>query len=74
MNAQSPIVFVLNSRTYKGVWGGGGEDGCHPSEVFGNFFPGDKTSAPEVFSGCSCIPRTNFETNLVMASYYGYEI
>ena len=74
INAQSPIVFfVLNSRTYKGV--GGGRGWLSPaSEVFRNFFPDDKTSAPEVFSSCSCIPRTNFETNLVMASYYGYEI
>ena len=76
MNAQSPIVFfVLNSRTYKGVRGGGGRGWLSPaSEVFRNFFPDDKTSAPEVFSSCSCIRRTNFETNLVMASYYGYEI
>ena len=74
MNAQSPIVsFFLNSRKYK--WGGGGGGWLlPPSEVFRNFFPDDKTSAPEVFSSCSCIPRTNFETNLVMASYYGYEI
>ena len=54
--------------------GGGGRVVVPPSEVFRNFFPDDKTSAPEVFSSCSCIRRTNFETNLVMASYYGYEI
>ena len=35
----------------------------------------DKTySAPEDFSSCLFIPRTHFETSLVMVSYYGYEI
>ena len=49
MNAQSPIVsFVLNSRTYKWASGGWGEWLLPPSEVFRNFFPDDKTSAPEV--------------------------
>ena len=40
MNAQSPIVFfVLNSRTYKGVRGGGrGEGGCHPLLRFFGIF------------------------------------
>ena len=42
-----------------------------PSEVF---FPEDKTSAPDVFSICSLIPRALFETSLVMVSYYCYEI
>ena len=38
INAQSPIVFfVLNSRTYKGV-GGGGESGCHPLLRFFGIF------------------------------------
>ena len=38
INAQSPIVFfVLNSRTYKGV-GGGGEGGCHPLLRFFGIF------------------------------------
>ena len=35
------------------------------------FFLGDKTSAPDVFSSCSFIPRANLETILVMVSYYG---
>ena len=49
MNAQSPIVsFVLNSRTYKWASGGWGGWLLPPSEVFRNFFPDDKTSAPEV--------------------------
>ena len=39
-----------------------------------NFFLDDKTSAPDVFSSCSFIPRAHFETSLVMVSYYGYEI
>ena len=39
-----------------------------------SFFLEDKTSAPDVFSGCSFIPRPDFETSLVMVSCYGYEI
>ena len=35
------------------------------------FFLDGKTSAPEVFSSCSFIPREHFETSLVMVSYYG---
>ena len=38
------------------------------------FFLEDKTSAPEVFSSYSFIPRANFETSLVMVRCYGYEI
>ena len=34
----------------------------------------DKTPAPEVFCSCSFVPRAHFETSLVMASYYVYEI
>ena len=34
----------------------------------------DKTSAPDVFSSCSFIPRAHFETSLVMVSCFGYEI
>ena len=53
--------------------GGGG--GYYPSlKVFLSFFPEDKTSAPDVFSSCSFIPRADFETSLVMVSCYGYEI
>ena len=32
--------------------------GCHPHTVFLSFFLEDKTSAPDVFSSCSFIPRT----------------
>ena len=32
-----------------------------PHKVFLSFFPEDKTSAPEVFSSCSFISRTDFE-------------
>ena len=45
-----------------------------PTKVFLSFFLEDKTSAPDVFSSCLFIPRTNFETSLVMVSCYGYEI
>ena len=38
------------------------------------FFLEDKTSAPDVFSSCSFIARAHFESNLVMVSFYGYEI
>ena len=45
------------------------------STLFPSFFLEDQTSASEVFSSCSFIPRTSdFETSLVMISYYGYEI
>ena len=43
-------------------------------EVFLSFFLDDKTSAPDVFSSCSFISRTHFETSLVMVSDFGYEI
>ena len=40
-------------------------------EVFLSFFLEDKTSAPDVFSSCSFIPRAHFETSSVMVSFYG---
>ena len=43
-------------------------------KVFLSFFLEDKTSAPDVFSSCSFIPRADFEMSLVMVSCYGYEI
>ena len=47
-------------------------DGCHPaSEVFLSFFLDDKTSAPDIFRSCSFIPHGQFETSLVIVSYYG---
>ena len=42
-------------------------------KVFLSFFLEDKTSAPDVFSSCSFIPCTLFETSSVV-SCYGYEI
>ena len=62
------IDRCINPRTYKG-WGG--VVGC-PPEVF-LIFLDDKTSIPDVFSSCSFIPRTQFETSLLMVSYYGYD-
>ena len=35
--------------------------GCHPSSEVFDFFLDDKTSAPDVFSSCSFIPRTHSE-------------
>ena len=45
-----------------------------PPSGFLSFFLEDKTSAPDVFSSCSLIPRADFETSLLMVSCYGYEI
>ena len=54
------------------VWGGGTD--TTPHKVFLSFFLEDKTSVPVVFSSCSFISRTHFETSLVMVSCYGYKI
>ena len=57
--------------TYKG----GGEGWMPPPyKVFLSFFLEDKTSVPDVFSSCLFIPRAHFETGLLMASCYDYEI
>ena len=56
---------------------GGGSGLYHPLHkvfFFLSFFLEDKTSVPDVFSTCSFISRTHFETSLVMDSYYGYEL
>ena len=56
---------------------GGGVDATTPPpphKVFLSFFLQDKTSVPDVLSSCWFIPRTDFETSLVIVSYYGYEI
>ena len=45
-----------------------------PHKVFLSFYLEDKTSAPDFFSSCSLITRTDFEMSLVMVSCYGYEI
>ena len=45
-----------------------------PRNVFLSVFLKDKTSAPDVFSSCSFIPRADFEMSLVMVSCYGYEV
>ena len=69
------LRYRLNPRTYKGVGGGGGKGWLLPThKVFLSFFLEDKTSAPDVFSSCSFIPRANFEVSLVMVSCYGNEI
>ena len=59
--------------TYNGG-GGGMEATPPPHKDFLNFFLEDKTSAPDVFISCLFIPRAHFETGLVMASCYGFEI
>ena len=45
-----------------------------PIRFFWIFFLEDKTSAPDVFSRCSFIPRAHFEISWVMVSCYGYEM
>ena len=59
----------VNPQPYKrwvGRGGGRGSEWMPPlPEVFLSFFPEDKTSAPDVFSSCSFIPRANFETSSV---------
>jgi len=45
-----------------------------PSKVFLNFFLEDKTSAPDVFSSFSLIPRAHFDTSSVMVSFNDYKI
>ena len=57
-----------------GTGGGGGGGGGGGAEVFLNIFQEDKASTPDVFSSCSFITCTHFETSSVMVSFYGYEI
>ena len=45
------ILLVATELTLQGEW-----LPAIPSEVFLSFFLDDKTSAPDVFSGCSFIP------------------
>ena len=65
------VIYYFNPRDVQGE--GGGMDAI-PLKVFLSFFLEGKISAPDVFSSCLFIPRAHFETNLVMVSYYGYEI
>ena len=65
------IEIKANQGEGGGVFGVGN---YHPSGVFLSFFLDDKISALDVFSSWSFIPRTHFETSLVMVSYFGYEI
>ena len=71
------ISLVKRSNTLtlghtRGGEGGGG--GCHPPLGFLGFFQEDQTSASDVFSKCSFIPRTHFEKSSVMIISYGYEV
>ena len=59
------FLEAINPRTYKGGWG---LVAILP-KVSLFFFLDDKSSALEVFYGCSFILRVIF----VMVSYYGYE-
>ena len=70
---KSQFSFHIYGLTL-GRTGEGGEGGCHPLRFFWFLFQGNKTSAPEVFCSCSFIHRAHFETRLLMAGYYGYNI
>ena len=63
MSGQS-LNFTENHSTLGRTRGGGWI--LLPSEVFLRFFLDDQISAPGVFSSCSSILRTYFETSLVM--------
>ena len=68
---------LLKGHLYSGdtkFGGGGAGTDTTPHKVFLSFFLEDKTSVPVVFSSCSFISRTHFETSLVMVSCYGYKI
>ena len=71
------VLFLqVNPRMYNG-FGGGGEQWMplsSPIRFFSVVILEDKTSAPDVFSRCSFIPRAHFEISWVMVSCYGYEI
>ena len=54
--------YGIDPRTYKGG------KGLPPQWGFLIFFLDDKTSARDVFSSCSFIPREHFKTSLVMVS------
>ena len=69
------LCFQTNYSLDVQVGGGGGMGvDATPYKVFLSFFPEDETSAPEVFSSCSFISRTDFETSLVMVSCFVYGI
>ena len=64
------VYKVANSVYY--VQGGRGW--IPPPKVFLSFLVEDKTSALDVFSSCSFIPRAHFESSSVMVRFNGYEI
>ena len=68
---KSEVVSFNLGRTRLG---GGGRVGMPPLKLFLSFLLEDITSAPDVFSSCSFIPRAHFESSSVMVSFYGYEI
>ena len=71
------VIFRVKSEVVSfnlGRTRSGGGVGMPPLKVFLSFLLEDKTSAPDVFSSCSFIPRAHFESSSVMVSFYGYEI
>ena len=61
IDTQSRIKVLTLGRTRRGR-------GATSLWVFLNILIDDKTSAPNVFGSCSFIPRTHFETSLVMGA------
>ena len=45
-----------------------------PHKVFLEFFQEEPLPQTAVFSSCTHIPKTHFDTSLVKISYYGYEM
>ena len=65
-------LFILNDIIYPRSEGEGVIDS--PLKVFLSFFLEGNTLATYVFSSCSFIPSTHFDSGLVMDSFYDYEI
>ena len=68
------VVFGLKKNRKTLQEGGVDATPTPQKKVLLSFFLEDKTSAPDIFSSYSFIPRANFETSLVMVRCYGYEI
>ena len=73
MRTGNLVVALFMRYSHHEHGGSGGGYNPLPHNVFLSFFLEDKTSVPDAFTSCSFIPRSHFETSLVMVSCYGYE-
>ena len=64
------FVVIGNNLKPLDIQGWRGMDAT-PLKVFLTFLLEGKTSAPDVFSSCSFIPRAHFDSSSVMVSFYG---